>query len=250
MNGAPDRGSISHSAARGIALNCTRIGLRSLTEGNVHGLSGGECGQWSGTDQDRVPFPATAALFEHPHGVPRRLHVLPVRNRAMSEIEVSWASSWAWGLTLIVVTIAAHALVIVMAARMLQRAGRRGYQGHAFRHPIVIPVALVCVVGLALAVLHGLEAALWALAYLWVGALSTLRHAMLYSVDSITTRGASGVLLAPHWSMMGALEAENGVLLFGMSTAFMFAVIQEILLIVGRFEQTYPPKGKLPRDWD
>jgi len=151
---------------------------------------------------------------------------------------------------LILVTIAIHALAIVLAARALQRFNRRGFQGRAFRHPIALPVALVGAVGLALAILHGVEAAIWALAYLWIGALGTLRDAMLYSVDSITTRGASGLLLAPHWSMMGALEAENGVLLFGISTAYVFAVIQEIVLIVGRFEQPYPAPGKPPRDWD
>jgi hypothetical protein len=168
----------------------------------------------------------------------------------VSQLEPSWTASWAYGLTLIVITIAIHALVIVLAARTLERFGRRGFQGRAFRHPIMLPVGLVCVVGLALAMLHGIEAVIWALAYVWVGALGTWRDAMLYSVDSITTRGASGLVLASHWSMMGALEAENGVLLFGISTAFVFAVIQEILLIVGRFEQPYPAQGKPPRDWD
>lgn len=49
---------------------------------------------------------------------------------------------------------------------------------------------------------------------------------MLYSVDSMTTRGASGLVLQPHWRMMGALEAANGMVLFGISTAFIFAVMQ------------------------
>ena len=33
-------------------------------------------------------------------------------------------------------------------------------------------------------------------------------------------------MLQPHWQMMGALEAANGVLLFGVSTAFIFTVMQ------------------------
>ena len=49
---------------------------------------------------------------------------------------------------------------------------------------------------------------------------------MLFSVDSMTTRGASGLTLQRHWQMMGALEAVDGVLLFGVSTAYMFAVMQ------------------------
>jgi hypothetical protein len=47
---------------------------------------------------------------------------------------------------------------------------------------------------------------------------------MLYSVDSMTTRGASGITLAAPWRMMGALEAADGMLLFAISTAFMYAM--------------------------
>ena len=42
----------------------------------------------------------------------------------------------------------------------------------------------------------------------------------------MTTRGASGLMLEQHWRMMGALEAANGMLLFGISTAYIFAVMQ------------------------
>ena len=52
------------------------------------------------------------------------------------------------------------------------------------------------------------------------------QEALLYSVDSITTRGASGLMLERGWRMMGALEAADGMLLFGISTAFIFAVMQ------------------------
>jgi hypothetical protein len=71
-----------------------------------------------------------------------------------------------------------------------------------------------------------LEAAIWAVAYLWLGALNSLLDAMLFSVDSMATRGASGLVLPPHWQMMGALEAVDGMLLFGISTAYIFAVMQ------------------------
>jgi hypothetical protein len=80
--------------------------------------------------------------------------------------------------------------------------------------------------GLLLAALHGIEAALWAAAYLWLGALGSPETAILYSVDSMATRGASGIMLQPHWQMMGALEAVNGMLLFGISAAFIFTVMQ------------------------
>jgi hypothetical protein len=52
------------------------------------------------------------------------------------------------------------------------------------------------------------------------------KDAILYSVDAMTTRGASGLMLQQHWEMMGALEAAGGMLMFGISTAYIFAVMQ------------------------
>ncbi len=42
---------------------------------------------------------------------------------------------------------------------------------------------------------------------------------MLYSLNAITTYGHSDVHLSGHWQLMGALEALNGMLLFGLTTA-------------------------------
>jgi len=54
------------------------------------------------------------------------------------------------------------------------------------------------------------------------------KSAMLYSLNAMTTYGHESVSLAPHWQLMGALEALNGMLLFGLTTAFLFAMIQEV----------------------
>jgi hypothetical protein len=86
-------------------------------------------------------------------------------------------------------------------------------------------IAAFTAMGLLLAVLHGLEAGFWAAAYLWLGALDSPGAAILYSVDAMATRGAAGIMLHPHWQMMGALEAADGMLLFGISTAFIFTVM-------------------------
>jgi len=135
--------------------------------------------------------------------------------------------NWAWGLSLIALTIAIHAMgVVMMAIAGLEIRVRLETRNLGFRQVILIVTGGVGAVGLLLAVLHGIEATIWAAAYLWLGALDSLEHAILYSLDSMTTRGASGLMLEPHWQMMGALEAADGMLLFGISTAYIFAVMQ------------------------
>ena len=99
---------------------------------------------------------------------------------------------------------------------------------------IPIVIGLVAAVGLLLAALHGIEATIWAAAYLWLGALGSPGDAMLYSVDSMSTRGASGLRLERRWQMMGALEAADGMLLFGISTAYIFAMMQVYLPMLSR----------------
>ena len=49
---------------------------------------------------------------------------------------------------------------------------------------------------------------------------------MLYSISAMTSFGHAGIYLDPHWQMMGALEALNGMMLFGLTTAFLFSVLQ------------------------
>jgi hypothetical protein len=135
--------------------------------------------------------------------------------------------NWAWGLSLIALTIAIHTMgVVMMAVAGLRIRLWLEIRNLGFRYVIRIVIAGVGAVGLLLAVLHGMEAAIWAAAYVWLGALDSLNDAVLYSLDSMTTRGASGLMLEPHWQMMGALEAANCMLLFGISTAYIFAEMQ------------------------
>jgi hypothetical protein len=60
----------------------------------------------------------------------------------------------------------------------------------------------------------------WAAAYRLLGALPDNRSAMLYSLSAMTSYGHGTIFLDPHWQMMGALEALNGMMLFGLTTAF------------------------------
>jgi len=114
-----------------------------------------------------------------------------------------------------------------MALRGLNIRARIESRNHlTLRQVAVIQIGLIGTVGLLLAALHGVEAALWAAAYWWLGALDSPAEALLYSVDSMSTRGGTGLVLEPHWRMMGALEAMDGMLLFGISTAYVFAMMQ------------------------
>ena len=94
------------------------------------------------------------------------------------------------------------------------------------RRAIPTVIGRIGAVALILAALHGLEGVSWALAYWWLGALDSFSDASVYALATMTTFEIPGLTLPPRFQMISALEAVNGVLLFGISTAFLFAVIQ------------------------
>ena len=125
--------------------------------------------------------------------------------------------TWAWCLSLIVLTIAIHSTGVVMlallGARIRDSVENRPVPPHA---AIALVTGLIGAVGLVLAALHGLEAMLWAVAYVWIGAIGSLLDALLYSLGAMTTAGAPGLGLPFRWQIMGAIESVNGMLLFGI----------------------------------
>ena len=78
---------------------------------------------------------------------------------------------------------------------------------------------------------------MWALLYYFKASISeipTLEAAVYFSTSSFTTVGFGDVVLSADWRLLSSLEAINGMILFGWSTAFIFAVIRHI------YGQIYP----------
>ncbi len=138
--------------------------------------------------------------------------------------EEAWSNNWAWGLPLIVLTVLVHAfgLVVIRDRVMLELP----LLLRARRSEFVLAVLMIVTV-LLLTVLHALEAGAWAGAYVILGARADFASAMLYSLNAMTSYGHANIFLAKEWELMGAIEALNGMLLFGLSTAFLFAVLRE-----------------------
>jgi hypothetical protein len=137
-------------------------------------------------------------------------------------------ASWSVGLALIVLTIAIHTAAVVLMAFGLETRIRVRVEAHKAERLRAVPTMIgnIGAVALILAALHGLEGLLWALAYWGLGALDSVTDASVYALATMTTFDIPGLTLPARFQMLSALQAVNGVLLFGISTAFLFAVIQ------------------------
>ncbi len=137
----------------------------------------------------------------------------------------AWAGDWAWSLPLIVLTVVIHVCGLAAIGERVIRALGETVERHRFMLKFAVVMG---VTSLLATMLHGIEAAIWAAAYWFLAALPDARIAMLYSLSAMTSYGHANLFLKGRWQLMGALEALNGMLLFGLTTAFLFAIIQRV----------------------
>jgi hypothetical protein len=90
-------------------------------------------------------------------------------------------------------------------------------------------VAVMMIVSLITAAAHLIQIALWAVVYLFCGERMTFDEAFYWSAQNYTSLGYGDVHLSDRWKLLGPLEAVNGLLLFGLSTAVMFAVLSRLI---------------------
>jgi voltage-gated potassium channel Kch len=109
----------------------------------------------------------------------------------------------------------------LLALMWLLRA--RGHRFRAHESAVGQGAAIVFVV-LGLVAIHTVEIWLYAVVYFALAALPDFEAALYFSTTSFTTIGYGDVVLEKRWRLLGAIEGANGLLLFGWSTAFLFAV--------------------------
>ena len=127
-------------------------------------------------------------------------------------------------------TIFVHALALAATVNLFRHERRLGRAGAS----ALIDLAIVALAISFAFVAHLIEIALWAVWLITCGEFQEFGNAFYHSAVNYTTLGYGDLLLTPSWRLLGPLEAAKGALMFGVSTAMVFAVIQRLLL--ARFE--------------
>ena len=130
------------------------------------------------------------------------------------------------GMSLVAITVAIHALgtaylVRYLAQRFLDERGRWGS-----RYALVA----LATAGIVLVLLHAVEIMVWAGVYkvlVPAAELADFETAVYFSFVTFTTLGYGDITLSDGWRMLSGIQALNGILLAGWSTALMFAVVQK-----------------------
>jgi hypothetical protein len=129
------------------------------------------------------------------------------------------------GTGLLVASLLSFTVAIAIVVSLMSRVIRSGYSGERFWKNVAIMIAITLVMAAA----HLMEIVLWATAFRASSEISTFEQAFYFSAENYTTLGYGDIVLSDHWRLLGPLEAINGMLLFGLSTAVMFAALSRLV---------------------
>ncbi|WP_271408985.1 potassium channel family protein [Pseudomonas sp. Q1-7] len=88
---------------------------------------------------------------------------------------------------------------------------------------------LLSLVMLAMLLGNFVQMAIWGLLFVALGEFDAFATALYHSGVNFATLGYGDIVMTEQWRLLGPLEAANGILMFGVSTAVMTAAVSDIV---------------------
>ena len=129
-------------------------------------------------------------------------------------------------------TIVIHGVAVLAIVHFVRRQRRLGRAGIRFWGDLIIVSGAILLALLA----HLVEIGIWAFVFALCGEFTHLAPAVYHSAVNYTSLGYGDVVMSAQWRFLGPLETADGMLMFGVSTAMIFAVIQRLMQTRFNFE--------------
>jgi len=115
-------------------------------------------------------------------------------------------------------------VVVYMLRYLLKRMGRedRKTDGFSFDTYAISMVLLILFSG------HLVQIAIWATLFIYLGEFNDFLTAFYHSAVNFASLGYGDIVMSEKWRLLGALEASNGVLMFGLSAGTLLAVMTNL----------------------
>jgi hypothetical protein len=139
--------------------------------------------------------------------------------------QVAIATPLAVGAGAVLCTIFIHAIALGATVNFFRRERRLGRAGMRYLIDLIIVVLIMSFAFVA----HVIEIGVWALLFMICGEFQEFGAAYYHSAVNYTTLGYGDVIMTPSWKLLGPLEAADGSLMFGVTTAMIFAVILRLI---------------------
>ena len=122
-------------------------------------------------------------------------------------------------------TILIHSLALNATVTYFRRETKLGYAGRGYLTDLRIVMLVMSFAFVA----HAIEVAMWAWILMMCGEFQDFGFACYHSAVNYTTLGYGDVIMTPRWKLLGPVEAADGSLMFGVSTAMVFAVTAHLI---------------------
>lgn len=133
----------------------------------------------------------------------------------------------------VIITMSIQVAFVVMMLRYLIKIMAHDDWG---KHGIGFDITVISTVMLMLFAGHMSQIAFWALLFWNLGEFDTFLPAFYHSAVNFSSLGYGDIVMSERWRLLGALEAGNGVLMFGLSTG-------TVLSVMNRLFVTHMPEG-------
>ncbi|MBP8185718.1 MAG: two pore domain potassium channel family protein [Pseudomonas sp.] len=128
------------------------------------------------------------------------------------------------GLPVILLCLILQAMLVGLCMRLYLRFRRYTLAPNSMLADILLLTAVMLLLLLG----NCLQMAIWAWLFMLLGEFDNYTHALYFSGVTFATLGYGDVVLSEGWRLLSALEAANGILMFGVSTAVMTAAIGDV----------------------
>ncbi len=127
-------------------------------------------------------------------------------------------------LLVFITTVVQVAFVVMMIRYLMKVMSSNPLQTTSF----IFDLKVICSVLMLLFVGHLSQIAIWAVLFLKLGEFNDFLTAFYHSAVNFSSLGYGDITMSERWRLLGALEAGNGVLMFGLSTGTIFSVMTRL----------------------
>lgn len=128
------------------------------------------------------------------------------------------------GLTVMILCLFVQAVLVAIAVEFYAR-----HQSREVSVSFISTVLLIACVMLVLVLGNFTQICIWGMLFVQLGEFESYRDAAYHSAVNFSTLGYGDIVMSEERRVLGPIQALNGVLMVGVSTAVMMSALQDAL---------------------
>lgn len=128
------------------------------------------------------------------------------------------------GILVVIVNVIIISITVIIVLRYLFNIESRG----RIRKNLLEDIFNLSITMLILFFSHLIQIAIWGELFVLCGEFDEFSTAYYHSMVNFSSLGYGDIVMSKSWRLLGAIEAVNGILMFGVSTAVFFSILRYI----------------------